>query len=149
MTELRVHIVALTLCAVVSAGCGDAPEQAPLPELDRQVFRIEVEPLLIERCGNPTTCHGNEGRPFALYAPNSNRRNPADVYRNPPLTEQEHRANYDRTRAFAVDRGYGCELLTKPLAKSAGGVDHEGGDVFESPDSEDFRTLRAWIEASR
>lgn len=129
-------------------GCGEAStvEDVAPPRLDEQIFRERVQPVLLARCSNPTTCHGVAGRPLSLYAPRAHRRDSADVFRDPPLTEWEVRANYDRARSFTVDWGHGPELLTKPLAEEVGGVAHRGGATFWSMDDREFRALSTWIE---
>ncbi|MFB6264191.1 MAG: hypothetical protein ABEL76_11285 [Bradymonadaceae bacterium] len=161
-TRFRSIVLSGALLLVTLAGaCGTDPRPARRPpQLDRQTFREQVEPVLLERCGNPS-CHGTDTRPFALYARRANRRDPEDVYRDPPLTDREHRANYDRARSFAVGCRpgclthctSGCFLLTKPLDSSVSGVRHQatsgttgsGGVVFRTPRHPDFRRLRRWV----
>lgn len=126
-------------------GCGSSVEETPLPAPDRLVFEQSVQPILEARCGNPTTCHGNEGRPFAIYARRSNRLAPEDVFRDPPLTKVELEANYDRVRSFTLEIGDGPLLLNKPLAEEYSGVFHEGGTQFYTPDDREFRVLEEWI----
>lgn len=145
-----ISVVALAIAGLVFGGCGEVPEPAPTPELDREQFRREIEPILFERCGNPTTCHGDRTRPFALYVPNARRRDPADVHRDPPLTDTEHRANYDRTRSFARDCESGCPLLSKPLDVEHSGVRHlKAGAIFESRRNRAYQTLLEWTTGGR
>ena len=131
-----------------AAGCGEVPEPKDPPELDRQTFRSEVEPILTRRCANPSSCHGARGRPFFLYARRAARLRPADVYRDPPLTDEEHRANYHQARSFAVERGGGCELLTKPLAVGSGGSPHRGDAVFETRQNREYRAIADWVHGA-
>jgi len=142
-----------TLAAIVGLGlwsaCGGQmpPDEAPAA-LDEDVFYDDVQPILTARCGNPTTCHGREDRPFALYARGANRANPADVFVDPPLSGVEQRANYERSCAFAVDSGGGVELLMKPLAERRSGVWHGGGDIFLAPDDREYRRIEAWVASA-
>jgi hypothetical protein len=39
------------------------------------------------------------------------------------------------------------KLLTKPLAQSAGGVQHLGGDIFLSTSDPDYVTILSWIQS--
>lgn len=153
MIRRRLHprrwpLAALAALVVVGCGPSDAPpEQLPSPDYEQ--FSTSVQPLLIEGCANPSGCHGSPHRPFALYAPGAHRKDRADTYSTDGLTDEETRANYDRTRSFGVDDGSGPPLLTKPLAEDAGGVEHlDGGDVYSSTDNRHFQTLRDWLEDS-
>jgi hypothetical protein len=137
-------LVLATCVGALSCGLDPAPyESAPLP--DPAAFEAVAQPVLLARCANPTTCHGREDRPLALYAPWANRMDPADLLRDKSLTAAEVRANYDRARAFALERASGPLLLTKPLAESAGGAWHGGDDLFESREDREYRALESWI----
>ena len=127
------------------AACGDTMAPAPLPTPDLAAFTADVQPILERRCGNPT-CHGDEGRPLALYAPRANRANPADVFRDPPLTDAELRANFDRVLGFCAPSGSGTiALLAKPLAESVSGVWHAGGDIFATSEDREYQALEVWL----
>lgn len=143
---MRRRVMACTLVLVF--GCGDAkPEPAPIPEPDYDVFVADVQPVLIRQCSNPSGCHGTTKRPFALYAPKAHRKRPEETFSSEPLTPEEMRFNYDRTRSFAVDDGTGPELLTRPLAEDAGGIAHShGGDIYSSTSDRHYRLLRDWLE---
>ncbi len=140
----------LVVLAWTSIGCGPAgqePQEAPdeLPRLDYEVFVDAVQPVLVDRCSNPS-CHGNAQRPLSLYAPQAHRLRPEDTFSDRPLSPEEKRANYDRARSFAVDVGGGPLLLTKPLAEDAGGVRHlQGEALFFSVDERDYRAIEAWL----
>jgi len=146
---MRAPITALVvgLCAALALGaCGDTVEPVvEQPELDIDTYRQTVDSVLGEGCGNPSGCHGSERRPLALYVRRANRADPADVFLDPPLTNAELLANFERASSFAIDRGAGIELLVKPLAPSAGGIRHLGGDQYASPDDRDYRVIEAWI----
>ena len=140
----RVGLAILALALI--SGCADPVSIDGLPEPSLDVFVAAVEPLLVMRCGNPSGCHGREDRPFALYAPRANRIDPASVFLDEPLSERESLANYWRSVAFGV-RVDDAEplLLSKPLARSAGGSAHRGGPIWVSRDEREYRVLAAWL----
>ncbi len=136
----------LHILVVALAGCGDTLEVDVPAEPDFERFVEVVQPVLTASCGNPSGCHGREDRPFALYAPRANRVVPEDVFRDPPLTVDESRANFERTVAFAVRVGSSAPLLlSKPLALSAGGTAHRGGAIYLSETETEYRLLADWL----
>ena len=140
-----VHAIAALGVVLAVVACDvEAPTSPALPALDEEMFRGSVQPILFKRCGNPS-CHGNELRPFALYVPGAHRVDPRDVFLDPPLTDHEAHANLERTRAFCIDNGAAPELLSKPLA-APGGLEHRGGDIFESAEDREYRVIQAWLE---
>lgn len=109
---------------ILLLACVTGPGTAELPAADTASFFAEVEPELGASCGNPS-CHGNTERPLEVYAIHYHRADPDDTYADTPLDEAEHRANFDRTRAFlAPSEPLSSQLLLKPLAPDAGGLDH-------------------------
>lgn len=141
--QSRRLLFALTVAAATA--CGPLSEEPTLPTPSQDAYAQIVHPVLEARCGNPSTCHAREDRPFAMYARRANRLDPADVFRDPPLTEEEMEANYDRVRSFTLDMGAGPLLLTKPLDERFSRVSHEGGVQFDSPDDREYRVIEEWI----
>ncbi len=136
------HLIA----AFAVYGCGDALNVSVPDEPDLVRFIEDAEPELVAGCGNPSGCHGREDRPFTLYVRRANRLDPADVFIDPPLSEEESRANFERTVAFAVRVGDAAPLLlSKPLAPSAGGTWHRGGTIYESESERGYRVLADWL----
>ncbi len=132
-------IVWVTGCALNTDYDGHLPSNA------REQFELTVQPLLEERCSNPT-CHGNTERALSLYAVHQHRLDPDHVYMDAPLTDEELRHNRLRASAFLIGLSdvEESELLRKPLATDAGGVNHKG--ETQVPDTETFgyRALRDW-----
>lgn len=52
--------------------------------------------------------------------------------------------NYESARGM-VNLSGGSPILLKPLAKSAGGVDHAGGDLFANVSDADYQLIEFWI----
>src|SRR5437660_12894716 len=108
-------------------------------ELDFQVYRTRVEPLLLEkRPGHARciVCHST-GTAFRLQ-------------RLPPgrtaYTEEESRKNFEAV-ARIVQPGVPMKsrLLTMPLAHEAGGTEfHPGGKHWMSQDDPEWKALAAW-----
>ncbi len=130
------------------AGCGAPdPGSSPVPLLDQAVFGAEVQPVLAERCANPT-CHGRPERPLSIYAPRRWRADPRRVHLDEPLTADELRHNYVASCALAAEaeRPEDALLVRKPLG-AEGGLYHGGGPVFDGVADDGYRVVLAWIAA--
>jgi hypothetical protein len=95
-------------------------------------FVRDVQPILRQRCAG-SGCHGN---PLA------------DLYLTCGDSNQQLRLNYELAVRFLDDVPATSELLRRPLAQLAGGVYHEGGDVFEDVKDSEYQTLLAWATGS-
>ncbi|MET0386338.1 MAG: hypothetical protein ABW321_10290, partial [Polyangiales bacterium] len=95
-------------------------------------FARDVAPMLTRRCAG-SSCHGSPQ---------------ADLYLTCASTDEETRWNYELALRYLDDVPAASELLLRPLAVAAGGVFHEGGDVFENVADPDYRSLLAWAERS-
>ncbi len=93
-------------------------------------FVKQIQPALEQRCAG-SSCHGS---PLA------------DLYLTCGSNAEESRWNYEVAVRHLRDTAALSELLRKPLAKNAGGVFHEGGDIFANVDDPDYRTILAWAE---
>ncbi|MHB8874654.1 MAG: hypothetical protein ACYC8T_13275 [Myxococcaceae bacterium] len=131
------------------ASCSPASQPNALPSPDYEEFVAGVEPELAASCGF-LTCHGAPLRPFRLYSPASSRLRP-----NVPaeeLIDEEHRANYDRTRVWLAPTAAELpDLLRKPLQRGAGGAEHAGVDrfgqnVYAGREDPRWQLLLAWAE---
>ncbi len=141
---------AIAACALLAlaVACG-APEDDPhaVRWLDPGRFAAEVQPVLAERCGNPS-CHGRVERPFVVYSPRGLRADPERTWIDEPLTAEELEDNYTSACVFASEAARPADtlLLRKPLAQHAG-THHEGGAVFAGTADRQWRTLLGWVEA--
>lgn len=144
---------ARTLCAAVLACAGcvvDAGPPVPLPEGDLELFASTVHPVLAAHCGDPS-CHGRSDRPLEVYSTGQHRSDPARVFLEEPISQDEVVRNARNVAAFALDATSPdeCAVLRKPLARAAGGEWHEGGEIFPSRDDRDYRAVRAWLSSLR
>lgn len=122
------------------AGC--APEQSyqPLPADDVDVYIATVHPIMEARCGT-IDCHGDPRRPLRLYSETGLRMG-AD--RDLPLTAEEYAANalalvsIDPTPARLEQH----LVLSKPVR---GGVDHQGGVLWDSVAEPQYVCVRGWL----
>jgi hypothetical protein len=93
-------------------------------------FLGQVQPVLLARCAG-SSCHGSGN---------------ADLYLSCGEDAAEQRWNYEVTLRYLNTQAVSSELLRRPMANRAGGVFHEGGDVFRDPTEPDYKTLLAWAE---
>lgn len=108
--------------------CASAPPTTSVPALDYPVFKQQVETELMGSCGF-SNCHGAAARPMRIFALAGNRIRPGLPTQE--LTEEEHRANYDRVRSYAAKTSAELpDLLRKPLQVEQGGSGHTGVDRF-------------------
>jgi hypothetical protein len=136
----------LVVAALLPLGCG-GPEHGWVPlrmgPLDDYV--VLVAPHVQERCSQGG-CHGRPERPLSLYAPGVHRADPDRRYLDEPLSIEEHAENARRLAAFAqVDDPVRSVVLCKPLALSAGGCWHGGGDNFVDHTDPAFRAILGWL----
>jgi hypothetical protein len=100
--------------------------------LDYAFFAQHIEPVLQSRNCSTTGCHGGQGSGLMLLSGGTD---PQADFTN----VRPHTRPWDPPSS---------PLLLKPLAESAGGVVHGGGDVFADTTDADYRTLRLWIEGA-
>ncbi len=132
----------IAIAAACFAGCGPTATPIVLPVLDSAVFATEVEPILEQRCANPT-CHGNERRRLRVYAPGRFRRDAARLHLDEALDADELAANDASARAFAagIVRAFDSLLISKPLEW----VTHLGGPVFVSAEDRECQSILRWL----
>lgn len=130
------------MTALLLLACVEGPGEAALVPVDTGAFFAEVEPVLVERCANPS-CHGTAERPLEVYAVHRNRMDPDDVWLDGGLTAEERAANLARARGFV---GPTLELARKSLDPDAGGMRHGGGAIYADATDAEYATLRDWAE---
>ncbi len=134
---------ALVLCSCTQEGIED---ETPLPVLDENYFRCEVQPILTASCAF-MACHGNDERPLEIYAAKRYRLGISWVDYTLPITDEELAANFKLVRGFVQPLNL---LADKPLDTRAGGLFHRGKDLFGNVDvysSEDnigYQKLKAF-----
>jgi hypothetical protein len=126
------------LALLVGSGAACQGPQAPQAPgggselaLDYALFLDEIEPILQERGCSASACHGNQGSGELLLT-----------------------GGFNPEADFTAVRGHvtpwepsASPLLRKPLAQTAGGDVHGGGDVFVDTSDADYRTLLEWLSA--
>ena len=128
------------------AACANAPAPPPPPQTpDYEFFKARVQPILLVKkpgmisCMN---CHRREDCGWPLQMP------PPGVQ---TFTEEQSKNNFDVTLVW-VKPGNPDEsrLMTKPLARDAGGdAFHGGGKAWPSKDDPEWRILADWIRGQR
>lgn len=143
----RLAVLFATALALAAAACGPDGGTVPITVGDQATFRTDVQPILEERCANPS-CHGGDGRPLEIYATLRHRLHPEDIYVDEPVTDEELTLNQQRAACFVRDLDHGSSLARKPLPVDEGGVQHAGGIIFQRGDDPAYLPLRAWVDAT-
>ena len=121
----------LLFAPACTAGLEDA---ANPPDLDRDSFRCDVQPVLAARCAFGA-CHASARRPLRLYAVGRMRFGVGWDRLAEPLSADELEANYQAARGFAAATGGDVPLLlSKPLDPRAGGLFHRGQELYGGDD---------------
>lgn len=136
----------MLVCVV--AGCGEVKpgEEEAAGQLDPAAFAASIQPILDARGCSQSGCHYRDQS-------NPNTGGPGGSFRifecsGGSCTSEELLANHDSTTGMAnISNPTSSKLLTKPLALSAGGVQHLGGDIFLSTADADYATILGWIQS--
>jgi hypothetical protein len=126
---------------VGSGGCNPQPLPGPAVTVDRNTeayrrFASDIGPMLVKGCGFGN-CHSSPQ---------------ADFYLTCGETDEQRDANYLRAGNFIAlgsSRAEDSELLLRPLAPAAGGLDHTGGSFFQTREEDVWRAMRDWAELYR
>ncbi len=128
---------------------GPEPGLEPLHSADLDYFGARVQPILDERCANPS-CHGSSARPLEIFSIHQHRLDLSEVFMDGQLSAQEQWLNFQSARAFIQSSvaTEDCALIKKPLAPNAGGAIHGGGTQYTSPTDPEILTLMQWVTLS-
>jgi hypothetical protein len=126
---------------VGASGCNQRLLESPMPAVDRNTesyrrFQSDIGPMLVRGCGF-SNCHSSPQ---------------ADFYLTCGETDEQRDANYLRAANFialGTSRVEESELLLRPLAPKAGGLDHTGGAFFLTREEDVWRQMRDWAELYR
>ena len=142
---MRRRLCALAALASACGGVG-AGDPQPVVDLDEAAYARDVHPIIEARCAT-LDCHGVDDRPLRLYAETGLRA--ADDLRDQPIDPAELAANVRATEALEPGVSPDDALfIRKPLAESAGGVAHEGGELWTGRDDPQLVCALAWLAGS-
>lgn len=141
-------ILLVILLLLLTSACGqiEPGEEARIGELDHDIFKASVQPILDNRGCSNGACHirdktdpfsGGPGGNLRLYECT------VDV-----CTAEQLQANHDSAAGLAnlVDPSE-SRLLTKPLAESISGIQHQGDNIFLNTSDPDYLILLSWIQS--
>jgi hypothetical protein len=132
----------------LGGGCGsvDPGVDPSVGSLDYDAFKANIQPVLDRRGCSNSKCHyrdkanpsnGGPGGSFRIF-------NCTDD----PCSEDQFRANYDSASGMCdISNSTNSKILLKPLAVSAGGIQHLGGDIFLNATDPDYLTILSWIQS--
>ncbi|KAB2905552.1 MAG: hypothetical protein F9K40_06675 [Kofleriaceae bacterium] len=135
----------LAAAALAGGGCTDTTiDGEPVPALDLAFYAASVQRYVGYGCGS-LDCHGEAGRMLRIYAEDGLRQS-AEL-RGEVIEASEIAANVASFAAIELDASSAADSLTlrKPLAVTAGGMAHEGGDVWLAVEEDGYRCLRGWL----
>lgn len=138
----------LALLVAASGGCIDGTGGTDaMPRASFTDYVEHVQPVLARSCANPS-CHGSPRRPLEIYAPQQHRSDPARLFLDEPLTTDELEHNFTHACMFLAPATVAeeCELVSKPLAPGAGGIEHGGIVVYDRLDDPELQPVLDWID---
>ena len=136
----RARLAAIGLASALAAGCAFEPP-AGQTTLNGDVYPL-VQPVVAHSCAS-LDCHGREARPLRIYAVDGLRR--SDDLRGEDLTQEELHLNFDAFEAIDPEPTRLHIVLSKPLSVDAGGLFHEGGDLWPDASHAEYRCIEAWL----
>ncbi len=141
-----IFLMALLLLLLTACGQVEPGEEASIGELDHDVFKTNIQPILDNRGCSNGSCHiRNKDDPFS-GGPGGNLR----LYECTvaPCTDEQLRSNHDSTAGMTnLVNPAKSVLLTKPLAESISAVQHQGGTIFSNTADSDYLDLLSWIQS--
>lgn len=109
---------------------------------DSAVYAAELQRYVGLGCGS-LDCHGDGGRALRIFAEYGLRER--DDLRNQPPSQSEVASNVQAFAGLAGDSPASHLALLKALAVDAGGMAHEGGDVWRDSSAPGYRCLLAFL----
>jgi hypothetical protein len=116
----------------IPPGFARATFVTPTTQASFDAFKATVQPILTQHGCNAASCHG---------APQS------DFFTTCGESDDELAFNFSQAWSFVNDPVEDSQILRVPLAVSAGGRGHTGGDQFASTTDGDYTTIRTWAAA--
>ena len=113
----------------ITPGFDKAAFVTPMTQTSFDAFKSQVQPILTQHGCNAGSCHG---------APQS------DFYITCGETDDEVAFNFSQAWSFVNNPVEDSQVLRVPLAASAGGRGHTGGDQFATTTDPDYVTIRGW-----
>ncbi len=132
----------------LNGGCGQVnPEESgAIGQLNHETFKTSIQPILDNRGCSQTGCHYRDKNDPNAGGPGGSLRI-FDCVGN-SCTPDQLLANDDSASGMAnITNPVSSKLLTKPLAESAGGIQHLGGDIFLSSTDPDYVAILSWIQS--
>ena len=120
-----------------------AAAPAPASNLNFEMFKAKVQPLLLEKRPGNARCIACHARSTAF------RLQPLPAGRS--WNEEESRKNFEMASRFVLP-GVPAKsrLLTMPLVHEAGGTEfHPGGKHWKSQDDPEWKALADWVRSSK
>jgi hypothetical protein len=113
-------------------------------ELDLNVFKSKIEPLLLEKRPGHARCYvcHSTSTAFRLQALSPGAKTWSD---------EQSQKNFEMVKRFVLPGvPLKSRLLTMPLAEEAGGVAfHPGGKHWESQNDPEWKTLADWVNGKK
>jgi hypothetical protein len=139
----RALVAAVFLVAAWPWAVQPAAQQPAAPALDFEVFRTQVQPILLHKREGLARCYvcHSQGTPLVIE-----RLSPGETTWN----EEQSRKNFAAIRRVVVPGNPSkSRLLMMPLAEEAGGISfHPGGKHWTSQSDPEFRVLAAWVNSA-
>lgn len=145
---MRWATILAVLAAGGLAGCTDDQPVDQVIELgDVADYGELVQPYVGVRCGS-LDCHGDSGRPLRIFAQDGLRLR--DDLRETDITAEEIARNVEAFAGVSPDAVAPAEhlALLKGLATSAGGIAHEGDDIWQLTSETGYQCILAWLSGT-
>src|SRR5436305_4125526 len=113
-------------------------------ELDFDVFKSKIEPLLLEKRPGHARCYvcHSTGTAFRLQALSPGAK---------AWSDEQSQKNFEIVKRYVLPGvPLKSRLLTMPLAEEAGGTAfHPGGKHWESQNDPEWKTLADWVDGKK